>query len=86
MQIKQKAIKYVYNARMNEGHSVREHVLDMIVHFKVAKMNGAVFDEKSPVSFILKSFPNSFLWFHSNAKMNNIKYNMTTLLNELQTY
>ncbi|TYK09545.1 gag/pol protein [Cucumis melo var. makuwa] len=47
IQIKQEAIKYVYNARMKEGESVREHVLIMIVNFNVAKMNGAVFDEKS---------------------------------------
>ena len=30
IQIKQEAIKYIYNARMIEGQSVREHVLDMI--------------------------------------------------------
>ncbi|KAA0056221.1 gag/pol protein [Cucumis melo var. makuwa] len=30
IQIKQEAIKYVYNARMKEDQSVREHVLDMI--------------------------------------------------------
>ncbi|KAA0026242.1 gag/pol protein [Cucumis melo var. makuwa] len=46
IQIKQEAIKYVYNARMKEGHFVREHVLNMIVNFNVEQMNGAVFDEK----------------------------------------
>ncbi|KAA0067044.1 gag/pol protein [Cucumis melo var. makuwa] len=40
IQIKQEAIKYIYNARMKEGQSVREHVLDMIVNFNVAEMNG----------------------------------------------
>ncbi|KAA0054368.1 gag/pol protein [Cucumis melo var. makuwa] len=39
IQIKQEAIKYVYNAHMKEGQSIREHVLNMIVHFNVAKMN-----------------------------------------------
>ena len=47
IQIKQDTIKYVYNARMKEDQSVREHVLDMIVNFNVAEMNGAVFDESS---------------------------------------
>ncbi|TYK00843.1 gag/pol protein [Cucumis melo var. makuwa] len=47
IQIKQEAIKYVYNAHMKEGQSVREHCLDMIVNFNVAEMNGAVIDEKS---------------------------------------
>ncbi|KAA0058181.1 gag/pol protein [Cucumis melo var. makuwa] len=44
-QIKHDALKYIYNARMNEGASVREHVLNMMVHFNVAEMNGAVIDE-----------------------------------------
>ncbi|TYK15919.1 gag/pol protein [Cucumis melo var. makuwa] len=86
IQIKQEAIKYVYNARMKEGQSVREHVLGMIVNFNVAEMNKAIFDEKSQVSYILKSLSKSFLQFCSNVKMNKIEYNMTTLLKELQTF
>ncbi|KAA0047842.1 gag/pol protein [Cucumis melo var. makuwa] len=39
IQIKQEAIKYIYNVRMKEGQSVREHVLDMIVNLNVAEMN-----------------------------------------------
>ena len=80
------AIKYVYNCRMKEGTLDREHVLDMMVHFNVAEVNGAVIDEKSQVSFIMESLPKSFLPFRMNAMMNKIKYNLTTLLNELQTY
>ncbi|KAA0052299.1 retrotransposon protein, putative, Ty1-copia subclass [Cucumis melo var. makuwa] len=45
----------------------------MIVHFNVAEMNGAVFDEKSQEFFILKSLLKSFLQFRSNAKMNKIE-------------
>ena len=41
------ALKYVYNARMKEGQSVREHFYDLMVQFNVAKMNGAVIDEQS---------------------------------------
>ncbi|KAA0039045.1 gag/pol protein [Cucumis melo var. makuwa] len=58
----------------------------MIVNFNVAQMNGAVFDEKSQVSYILKSLPKSFLQFCSNVEMNKIEYNMTTLLKELQIF
>ncbi|KAA0063152.1 gag/pol protein [Cucumis melo var. makuwa] len=47
IQIKQEPIKYVCNARMKEGQSVREHVLNMIVNSNVARKNGVVFDEKS---------------------------------------
>ncbi|KAA0040448.1 gag/pol protein [Cucumis melo var. makuwa] len=58
----------------------------MMVHFNVAEMNGAVIDEASQVSFILKSLPESFLQFRSNAVMNKIAYTLTTLLNELQNF
>ena len=71
---------------MKDGHSIREHVLNMIVHLNVAEMNGAIFDEKSQVFYILKSLPKSFLQFRSNAEMNKIEYNMTTLLKELQNF
>ncbi|TYJ99758.1 gag/pol protein [Cucumis melo var. makuwa] len=58
----------------------------MIVNFNVAQMKGAVFDEKSQVSYILKSLSKSFLQFCSNVEMNKIEYNMTTLLKELQIF
>ena len=59
--IKHDALKYIYNARMNERASMREHVLNIMVHFNVTEMNGAIIDEASQVSFILKSLPKSFL-------------------------
>ncbi|TYK08875.1 gag/pol protein [Cucumis melo var. makuwa] len=49
-------------------------------------MNGAVFDEKSQVSYILKSLSKSFLQFISNVEMNKIEYNLSTLLKELQIF
>ncbi|TYK23781.1 retrovirus-related pol polyprotein from transposon tnt 1-94 [Cucumis melo var. makuwa] len=85
-QIKHDALKYIYNAQMNEGASVREHVLNMMVHFNVAEMNEAIIDEASQVIFILESLPESFLQFRSNVVMNKISYTLTTLLNELQTF
>jgi len=77
------AIKYVYNCRMKEGTNVREHVLDMMVHFNIAEVNGAVMNEKSQVGFIMESLSKSFFQFRTNAMMNKIDYNLTTLLNEL---
>ena len=56
-------IKYIYNCRMKEGTSVREHVLDMMVDLNVAELNGAVIDEKSQVGFIMESLPKSFFQF-----------------------
>ena len=80
------AIKYVYNCRMKEWTSVREHVLDMMVHFNVAEVNEVVIDEKRQVIFFMESLPKSFLQFRTNSMMNKIEYNLTALLHELQTY
>ncbi|XP_022157632.1 uncharacterized protein LOC111024294 [Momordica charantia] len=43
--LRHEALKYVYNEHMKEGTSVREHVLDMMVHFNTAEVNGATIDE-----------------------------------------
>ena len=51
IQIWKKAIKHVYNAHMNEEQSIREHVLNMIVHFNVVEMNQMVFDEQVKYPF-----------------------------------
>ncbi|XP_038904417.1 uncharacterized protein LOC120090784 [Benincasa hispida] len=84
--VRHDALKYVHNSRMKEGISVREHVLDMMVYFNITEVNGVVIDEKSQVSFIMESLSKSFLQFHTSAMMNKIEYNLTTLLNDLQTY
>src|ERR1051325_8714134 len=71
---------------MHKGQSIRESVLDLILHFDVAEMNGTIINEQSQVLFILESLPKIFLQFCSNAIMNKIQYSLTTLLNELQTF
>ncbi|KAA0045350.1 gag/pol protein [Cucumis melo var. makuwa] len=71
---------------MKEGTSVREHVLDMIMHFNIAEVNGGAIDEANQVSFILESLPKSFIPFQTNASPNKIEFNLTTLLNELQHF
>ncbi|KAA0048791.1 gag/pol protein [Cucumis melo var. makuwa] len=43
--LRHKAIKYIYSRRMKEGTSVREHVLDMMMHFNVVEINGGAIDE-----------------------------------------
>lgn len=52
----------------------------MLVHFNIAEMNSVVIDESSQLNFILETLP------RSNAIINKISYNLTTILNELQTY
>ena len=56
-----------------------------MVHFNVAEENGDVIDEKTQVSFIME-FSKSFFQFRTNVMKNKIEYNLTALLNELQTY
>ena len=85
-QARHNALKYIFNSRMPEGTSVRDHVLDMMVHFNIAESNGASIDESSQVSFILETLPDSFLQFKSNVVMNKLTFNLTSLLNELQTF
>ncbi|XP_038881507.1 uncharacterized protein LOC120073021 [Benincasa hispida] len=45
--IRHEAIKYVYNSGMKDGTNIREHVLDMLVHFNVAEAHRATIDETS---------------------------------------
>jgi len=84
--LRHEAIKYIYTKRMKEGTSVREHVLDIMMHFNIAEVNGGVIDEANQVSFILESLLKSFIPFQTNASLNKIKFNQTPLLNELQHF
>ncbi|XP_038904530.1 uncharacterized protein LOC120090909 [Benincasa hispida] len=45
--VRHEAIKYVYNSRIEEGTSIREHVIDMMVHFNITEAHNAVTNEKS---------------------------------------
>ncbi|KAA0051437.1 gag/pol protein [Cucumis melo var. makuwa] len=84
--LRYEAIKYIYTKHMKEGTSVREHVLDMMMHFNIAEVNDGAIDGANQVSFILESLPKSFIPFHTNASLNKIEFNLTTLLNELQQF
>ena len=74
------------NAKMKKGVSVREHVLNMINLMHEAEIHGATIDERTQVSIILGSLTPTFLLFTTNYVMNKLQYNMTQLLNELQTF
>ncbi|TYK28011.1 gag/pol protein [Cucumis melo var. makuwa] len=84
--LRHEAIKYIYTKRMNEGTSIKEHVLDMMMHFNIAEVNGGAIDEANQVSFILESFSKSFIPFQTNVSLNKIEFNLTTLLNKLQRF
>ena len=74
------------NAKMKKGVSVREHVLNMINLMHEAEIHGATIDERTQVSIILESLTPAFSQFTTNYVMNKLQYNMTQLLNELQTF
>ena len=58
----------------------------MVNYINEAEANGAVIDEATQVGMILETLSPNFLQFKSNYFMNKLQYNMTELLNELQTF
>ena len=71
---------------MKKNISVKEHVLDMINILHDAEIHGATIDERTQVSVILESLTPAFASFTTNYVTNELEYNMTQLLNELQTF
>ncbi|KAA0067934.1 Glutaredoxin active site-containing protein [Cucumis melo var. makuwa] len=43
--LRHEAIKYIYTKQIKEGIFVREHVLDMMMHFNIAEVNGGPINE-----------------------------------------
>ncbi|KAA0034961.1 gag/pol protein [Cucumis melo var. makuwa] len=84
--LRHEAIKYIYTKYMKVGASIKEHVLDIMMHFNIAEVNGGAIYEANKVSFILEPLPNSFIPFQTNASLNKIEFNLTTLPNELQHF
>ncbi|TYK27112.1 gag/pol protein [Cucumis melo var. makuwa] len=84
--LRHEAIKYIYTKQMKEGTSVREHVLDMMMHFNIVEVNSGPINEANQVSFILQSLPKNFVLLQTNASLNKIEFTLTTLLNELQRF
>ena len=74
------------NAEMKKGVSVREQVLNMINLMHEAEIHGATIDDRTKVSIILESLTQASSQFTTNYVMNKLQYNMTQLLNELQTF
>ncbi|KAA0059677.1 gag/pol protein [Cucumis melo var. makuwa] len=53
--LRHETIKYIYIKRMKEGTSVREHVLDMMIHFNIAEVNGGAIDEAMRIGRLVKN-------------------------------
>ncbi|KAA0035580.1 gag/pol protein [Cucumis melo var. makuwa] len=56
MVLKNEAIKYIYTKPMKEGTSIREHALDMMMHFNIAEVNGGAIDEANQENSFGKGF------------------------------
>ena len=85
-QCRHEATRSYMNTKMKKGVSIREHVLNMINLMHEAEIHGATIDERTQVSIMLESLTPNFSQFTTNYVMNKLQYNMTQLLNELQTF
>ena len=82
---KQETMRQIYNTKMAEGTSVREHCLKMISNLNTLEVLGTDIDGESQVDMILQSLPESFKEFRLNYNMNKNVYTLSKLMNELVT-
>ena len=80
---RQETIRQIYNTKMAEGTSMREHCLRMISNMNTLEVLGADIDGESQVDMILHSLPESFKEFKLNYNMNKKIYSLSELMNEL---
>ena len=73
----------IYNTKMAEGTSVREHCLRMISHLITLEVLGVDIDRESQADMILQSLLESFKKFRLNYNMNKKIYTFSELMNEL---
>ena len=76
-------MRQIYNTKMAEGTSVREHCLRMISNLNTLEVLGVDIDGESQVDMILLSLPESFKEFRLNYNMNKKIYSLSKLMNEL---
>ncbi|XP_030936316.1 uncharacterized protein LOC115961476 [Quercus lobata] len=80
---RQETMRQIYNTKMTNGTSVREHCLKMISNLNTLEVLGADIDAESQVDMILQSLPKSFKEFKLNYNMNKNIYSLSKLVNEL---
>ena len=80
---RQETMRQIYNTKMAEGSSVREHCLTMISNLNTLEVLGANIDGESQVDMILQSLLESFKGFKLNYNMNKKIYTSSELMNEL---
>ena len=80
---RQETMRQIYNTKMAEGTSVREHCFRMISNLNTLEVLGADINGESQVDMILQSLPESFKEFRLNYNMNKKIYSLFELMNEL---
>ena len=79
---RQETIRQIYNTKMAEGTSMREHCLRMISNMNTLEVLGADIDGESQVDMILQPLLESFKEFRLNYNMNKRIYSLSELINE----
>ena len=67
-------MRQIYNTKMAEGSSVREHCLTKISNLNTLEVLGADIDGESQADMILRSLPESFKEFRLDYNMNKEIY------------
>ena len=80
---RQETMRQIYNTKMTDGTSVREHCLKIIFNLNTLEVLGANINGESQVDMILQSLPESFKEFRLNYNMNKKIYSFSKLMNEL---
>ena len=80
---RQETMRQIYNTKMAEGSSVREHCLTMISNLNTLEVLGADIDGEFRSDMILQSRPKSFKEFRLNYNINKKIYTLSELMNEL---
>jgi len=80
---RQETMRQIYNTKMTDGTSVREHCLKIISNLNTLEVLGANINGESEVDMILQSLPESFKKFRLNYNMNKKIYSFSKLMNEL---
>ena len=80
---RQETMRQIYNTKIAEGTSVREHCLKMVSNLNTLEVLSADIDGESQVDTILQSLLESFKEFRFNYNMNKKIYSLSELMNEL---
>ena len=80
---RQETMRQIYNTKMAEGTSMREHCLKMISNLNKLEVLGVDIDGESQVDMILQSLTELFKEFRLNYNMNKNIYSLSELMNEL---